>query len=67
MADSKQSYDHFQHASATPRELRAEVERLRGALQMLRDACGHCLATNRPPHPQMIENADRALRGEQCP
>lgn len=41
-----------------------EIEKLREALTVLRDACGHCLAADRPPSQQMIETADAALRGE---
>lgn len=35
-----QEYDHFQHASATPRELRAEVARLQREVAELRRRLG---------------------------
>lgn len=38
-----------------------EVGRLREEFEVLRDACGHCLAAGRPPNQQMIDNADHAL------
>jgi hypothetical protein len=32
------------------------------ALQLLRDACGHCIAAGNPPTTTMMNLADRALR-----
>lgn len=44
--------------------LEDEIAKLREALTVLRDACGHCLAGKRPPNQQMIDGADAALRGD---
>ena len=36
-------------------------ERLKDDFLMLRDACGHCSASDKPPNARMIENADTSI------